>query len=190
MQGEAEGILCLGQSWPAQFRTLFGDHKRYEEAYFSSYKVTLVVGGHMYERMNLAAMSHVGCSFSVCLPCAAQLLARSCVPLNALHGCQSCKIHPIPLLSIRCDTTCICTMISLTAKHTSTCCSRQTLRHAVGWQGFYFTGDGAKRSKDGYITITGRVDDVINVSGHRVGTAEVESALASHGACVEAAVVG
>ena len=57
-------------------------------------------------------------------------------------------------------------------------------------QGFYFTGDGAKRGKDGYITITGRVDDVINVSGHRVGTAEVESALASHGACVEAAVVG
>ena len=41
MQGEAEGILCLSQSWPAQFRTLFGDHKRYEEAYFSSYKVAL-----------------------------------------------------------------------------------------------------------------------------------------------------
>ena len=39
MQGEAEGILCLRQSWPAQFRTLYGDHKRYEEAYFSSYKV-------------------------------------------------------------------------------------------------------------------------------------------------------
>ena len=65
--------------------------------------------------------------------------------------------------------------------------ARLTLVHQ---QGYYFTGDGAKRSKDGYITITGRVDDVINVSGHRVGTAEVESALASHGACVEAAVVG
>lgn len=57
-------------------------------------------------------------------------------------------------------------------------------------QGYYFTGDGCKRSADGQYTITGRVDDVINVSGHRVGTAEVESALASHGACIEAAVVG
>ncbi len=57
-------------------------------------------------------------------------------------------------------------------------------------QGYYFTGDGCKRSADGMYTITGRVDDVINVSGHRVGTAEVEAALASHGACIEAAVVG
>lgn len=51
-------------------------------------------------------------------------------------------------------------------------------------------GDGCKRDRAGFYTITGRVDDVINVSGHRVGTAEVESALASHGACIEAAVVG
>jgi acyl-CoA synthetase (AMP-forming)/AMP-acid ligase II len=57
-------------------------------------------------------------------------------------------------------------------------------------QGFYFTGDGCRRDAGGMITITGRVDDVINVSGHRVGTAEVEAALASHGACIEAAVVG
>ncbi|CAL8467441.1 g6979 [Coccomyxa elongata] len=56
--------------------------------------------------------------------------------------------------------------------------------------GYYFTGDGCRRDADGFYTITGRVDDVINVSGHRVGTAEVESALASHGACTEAAVVG
>lgn len=56
--------------------------------------------------------------------------------------------------------------------------------------GFYFTGDGCKRDKDGYYQITGRVDDVINVSGHRMGTAEVESALVSHPYVAESAVVG
>nr|QKY14946.1 acetyl-coenzyme a synthetase (ACSA) [Polytomella parva] len=55
--------------------------------------------------------------------------------------------------------------------------------------GYYFTGDGARRDADGYIWITGRVDDVINVSGHRIGTAEVESALVAHPQCAEAAVV-
>jgi acetyl-CoA synthetase len=58
------------------------------------------------------------------------------------------------------------------------------------YKGYYFTGDGAKRDSDGYYWITGRVDDVINVSGHRLGTAEVESALVSHDAVAEAAVVG
>ncbi len=58
------------------------------------------------------------------------------------------------------------------------------------FKGYYFTGDGARRDKDGYYWITGRVDDVINVSGHRMGTAEVESALVSHAAVAEAAVVG
>ena len=56
--------------------------------------------------------------------------------------------------------------------------------------GRYFTGDGARRDKDGYYWITGRVDDVINVSGHRMGTAEVESALVAHDSVSEAAVVG
>jgi acetyl-CoA synthetase len=56
--------------------------------------------------------------------------------------------------------------------------------------GVYFTGDGCRRDEDGYYWITGRIDDVINVSGHRMGTAEVESALASHAAVAEAAVVG
>ena len=55
---------------------------------------------------------------------------------------------------------------------------------------YYFTGDGCRRDEDGYYWITGRVDDVINVSGHRMGTAEVESALVNHPACAEAAVVG
>src|SRR5256885_13348509 len=54
----------------------------------------------------------------------------------------------------------------------------------------YFTGDGCRRDADGYYWITGRVDDVINVSGHRMGTAEVESALVSHDKVSEAAVVG
>jgi acetyl-CoA synthetase len=54
----------------------------------------------------------------------------------------------------------------------------------------YFTGDGCRRDADGYYWITGRVDDVINVSGHRIGTAEVESALVSHPKVAEAAVVG
>ena len=58
------------------------------------------------------------------------------------------------------------------------------------YKGMYFTGDGCKRDEDGYYWITGRVDDVINVSGHRMGTAEVESALVSHAAVVEAAVCG
>jgi acetyl-CoA synthetase len=58
------------------------------------------------------------------------------------------------------------------------------------YDGLYFTGDGARRDEDGYYWITGRVDDVINVSGHRLGTAEVESALVAHVAVAEAAVVG
>ena len=58
------------------------------------------------------------------------------------------------------------------------------------FKGYYFTGDGARRDEDGYYWITGRVDDVINVSGHRMGTAEVESALVSHDTVAEAAVVG
>ena len=58
------------------------------------------------------------------------------------------------------------------------------------YKGFYFTGDGARRDADGYYWITGRVDDVMNVSGHRIGTAEVESALVLHPAVAEAAVVG
>ena len=58
------------------------------------------------------------------------------------------------------------------------------------YPGYYFTGDGARRDEDGYYWITGRVDDVINVSGHRMGTAEVESALVLHEAVAEAAVVG
>jgi acetyl-CoA synthetase len=60
----------------------------------------------------------------------------------------------------------------------------------VQFPGYYTTGDGAKRDKDGYYQITGRVDDVINVSGHRMGTAEVESALVSHPSVAESAVVG
>ncbi|KAG2430287.1 hypothetical protein HYH02_013765 [Chlamydomonas schloesseri] len=58
------------------------------------------------------------------------------------------------------------------------------------YKGYYFTGDGCRRDADGYYWITGRVDDVLNVSGHRIGTAEVESALVEHPSCVEAAVVG
>ena len=58
------------------------------------------------------------------------------------------------------------------------------------YKGYYLTGDGCRRDEDGYYWITGRVDDVINVSGHRLGTAEVESALVTHPSCAEAAVVG
>jgi len=58
------------------------------------------------------------------------------------------------------------------------------------YPGYYFTGDGAIRDKDGFLWITGRVDDVLNVSGHRLGTAEIESALVTHESCVEAACVG
>src|SRR5438874_13540501 len=58
------------------------------------------------------------------------------------------------------------------------------------YKGKYFTGDGCHRDGDGYYWITGRVDDVLNVSGHRLGTAEIEGALVGHSACAEAAVVG
>ena len=58
------------------------------------------------------------------------------------------------------------------------------------FKGYYFTGDGARRDEDGYYWITGRVDDVLNVSGHRLGTAEIESALVLHDTVAEAAVVG
>jgi len=62
--------------------------------------------------------------------------------------------------------------------------------YMTSYPGYYFTGDGVIRDKDGYYWISGRVDDVINVSGHRIGSAEVESALVAHRSCAEAAVVG
>jgi len=92
--GAAEGVLIITDSWPGQMRTIYGDHPRFIETYFSTY------------------------------------------------------------------------------------------------EGSYFTGDGARRDEDGYYWITGRVDDVLNVSGHRMGTAEVESALVAHADVAEAAVVG
>ena len=94
LEGACAGDLCLAGSWPGQMRTVFRDHDRFVETYFT--------------------------------------------------------------------------------------------RH----EGYYFTGDGCRRDADGYYWITGRVDDVINVSGHRLGTAEVESALVAHGQVAEAAVVG
>ena len=94
LEGACEGNLCIADSWPGQMRTLFGDHDRFIQTYFSTY------------------------------------------------------------------------------------------------ENLYFTGDGCRRDEDGYYWITGRVDDVINVSGHRMGTAEVESALVAHKKVAEAAVVG
>ena len=94
LDGAVSGNLCLTASWPGQMRTVWGDHKRFFETYFTTYR------------------------------------------------------------------------------------------------GKYFTGDGCRRDEDGYYWITGRVDDVINVSGHRVGSAEVESSLVSHPKVAEAAVVG
>ena len=81
---------------------------------------------------------------------------------------------------------------SLDQSHNDFCCLAYIWHSAIHpfVQGYYFTGDGAKRDKEGYYWITGRVDDVINVSGHRVGTAEVEGALEGHEACAEAAVIG
>lgn len=94
LDGSTEGNLVIVDSWPGQARTLFGDHERFEQTYFSTFK------------------------------------------------------------------------------------------------GMYFSGDGARRDEDGYYWITGRVDDVLNISGHRLGTAEIESALVSHPKVAEAAVVG
>ena len=94
LEGNAKGNLCIDSSWPSQIRTVFSNHERMIDTYFSQYK------------------------------------------------------------------------------------------------GKYFTGDGARRDKDGYYWVTGRVDDVLNVSGHRIGTAEVESAIVNHVDVAEAAVVG
>jgi acetyl-CoA synthetase len=94
LEGPASGNLCIARSWPGQMRTVYGDHQRFRDTYFSAYP------------------------------------------------------------------------------------------------GKYFTGDGCRRDEDGYYWITGRVDDVLNISGHRLGTAEIESALVSHPAVAEAAVVG
>lgn len=94
LEGTAEGVLAIKDSWPGQMRTVYKDHKRFVKTYFSTF------------------------------------------------------------------------------------------------EGKYFTGDGCRRDEDGYYWITGRVDDVLNVSGHRLGTAEVESALVSHDDVAEAAVVG
>ncbi len=94
LAGEAEGHLCIDRSWPGQARTIWGDHARFVQTYFSTYP------------------------------------------------------------------------------------------------GLYFSGDGARRDADGYYWITGRVDDVVNVSGHRIGSAEVEAALCAHDAVAEAAVIG
>jgi acetyl-CoA synthetase len=94
LEGACEGNLCIADAWPGMMRTVFGDHKRFVDTYFSTFK------------------------------------------------------------------------------------------------GKYFTGDGCRRDEDGYYWITGRVDDVINVAGHRLGTAEVESALVAHAKVAEAAVVG
>ncbi len=94
IEGAGSGALAIKDSWPGQMRTVYGDHERFFETYFSQYP------------------------------------------------------------------------------------------------GYYFTGDGCRRDEDGYYWITGRIDDVINVSGHRMGTAEVESALVEHEAVAEAAVVG
>ncbi|MFZ5609083.1 MAG: acetate--CoA ligase [Pseudomonadota bacterium] len=94
LDGAASGNLVIAESWPGQARTVYGDHERFVQTYFSTYK------------------------------------------------------------------------------------------------GLYFTGDGCRRDEDGYYWITGRVDDVINVSGHRMGTAEIESALVAHPLVAEAAVVG
>jgi len=94
LEGECEGALVITQPWPAQMRTVFGDHQRFVDTYFKQYP------------------------------------------------------------------------------------------------GYYFSGDGARRDADGYYWITGRIDDVLNVSGHRLGTAEIESALVLHPQVAEAAVVG
>lgn len=94
LTGPCEGALCIADSWPGQMRTVFGDHARFEQTYFSTFP------------------------------------------------------------------------------------------------GKYFTGDGARRDEDGYYWITGRMDDVINVSGHRLGTAEIESAIDEHDDVAESAVVG
>ena len=67
---------------------------------------------------------------------------------------------------------------------------RSRQNYFATYPGLYFTGDGCKRDEDGYYRITGRVDDVINVSGHRIGTAEVENAIDEHPEVVESAVVG
>lgn len=81
-------------------------------------------------------------------------------------------------------------MGSLLASRAATSSATYNSGISIDSQGYYFTGDGARRDEDGYYWITGRVDDVVNVSGHRMGTAEVEAALDEHPLVSESAVVG
>ena len=86
---------------------------------------------------------------------------------------------------------CLARLLAGAGAHASTATTRASSEtYFTRFPGLYFTGDGCRRDEDGYYWITGRVDDVLNVSGHRLGTAEVESALVAHAAVAEAAVVG
>ena len=161
--GACEGILAISQAWPSTIRTVQGDHKRFQETYFSTFSV----------RIDHPLLPHNPvCSLSQHVRWT-EHHPPACLPAtNTCHAARPRHAAGLP------EGCCLCILRQQPPYLLYIC------------QGFYFTGDGARRDARGMITITGRVDDVINVSGHRVGTAEVEAALASHGACIEAAVVG
>lgn len=151
-----EGILAIKAPWPAMMRTVHGDHARFEQTYFSAFKVRQE---GVRQRLRAAA-------YRAGRNCPSFLSASCRALLASLHALAPCRAG-IPSHSLT-----------------------RSLPHSPPAQGYYFTGDGCRRDADGFYWITGRVDDVINVSGHRVGTAEVESALTSHALCAEAAVIG
>jgi acyl-coenzyme A synthetase/AMP-(fatty) acid ligase len=99
-----------------------------------------------------------------------------------MHSDNLCRLLKLPVLRSTCPLLCL-----FWQNHH---CALSFLNIRLMLQGYYFSGDGCRRDEDGFYWITGRVDDVINVSGHRIGTAEVESALGLHPHCAEAAVVG
>ena len=170
IEGAAEGILAIKGAWPSMFRDLYNNHERYEETYFSPFKV------------------------GACRHDALDLQTATCAQIWDGDHCELCT-QPTNIKPLHCN---VCA--SLCCVGCGTFHDGNPIPHLVWsfgantngilWQGYYFCGDGARRDKDGYIWITGRVDDVLNVSGHRVGTAEVENALTQHPLCAEAAVIG
>ena len=178
LEGEAEGALCIADSWPGQMRGVWGDTKRFAATYFSTFKVRASCllftacpfcsaapsRGHF-----LPHLMRGGPCIGRCLFTAPLWLRKGCCCRSERWTQGERKIPATPLSS------------HVPELPPSPCPPPQ---------GKYFSGDGARRDKDGYYWITGRVDDVINVSGHRLGTAEVESALVGTGKVAEAAVVG
>ncbi|XP_059979062.1 acetyl-coenzyme A synthetase 2-like, mitochondrial isoform X1 [Lagenorhynchus albirostris] len=193
--GDVSGALCLSQAWPGMARTIFGDHQRFVDAYFKAYPgetflppLDLVSepfprGRGLRERSLLSlplSQEQSSSGFSQGLrPWAPR--RRAGRHLGDNRGGS----RPPPGLHVVVFPTCV--VLFGGSSRTRVPLETDALQSQAR---YYFTGDGAYRTEDGYYQITGRMDDVINISGHRLGTAEIEDAMADHPAVPETAVIG